>query len=87
MYQNWSLVYRASQDGFEASQFHSKCDDKPNTLIIVKSVNGNIFGGYTKQSWSGHGTYKADPKSFIFSLINKENKPINMKWSRNHSIY
>ena len=27
MYQNWSLVYRASQDGFEASQFHSKCDD------------------------------------------------------------
>jgi len=26
----WNLIYGDSQDGFEASRFHSKCDDKPN---------------------------------------------------------
>jgi len=52
--QKFSLIYRANQDGFEAAKFHAKCDDKPNTFIIVKSENGNVFGGYTEQSWSGN---------------------------------
>jgi hypothetical protein len=76
--QKWNLIYRASQDGFEASQFHSKCDDKSNTLVIIKSENDNIFGGYTEQSWSGQD-YKNDENAFIFSLINKLNKPLKMK--------
>ena len=76
--QKWTLIYRASQDGFEASQFHDKCDDKQNTLIIIKSTNGNIFGGYTEQSWSGND-FKVDLNAFLFSLINKDNKPLKMK--------
>jgi len=76
--QKWNLIYRASQDGFEASQFHAKCDDKSNTLVIIKSENDNIFGGYTEQSWSGQD-YKNDENAFIFSLINKLNKPSKMK--------
>jgi len=83
----WNLIYRASQDGFEASKFHTKCDNKPNTLIIVKSTDGNVFGGYTEQTWNHTGNYKADPNSFIFSLINKLNKPIKMKWSQSYGIY
>jgi len=47
--QNWDLIYRASRDGFEASSFHSKCDDKPNTLVIngiaCSFLDGPIFGG------------------------------------------
>jgi len=77
----WELIYRASRDGFEANDFHLKCDKKPNTLVIIKSTNGNIFGGYTEQDWTsvaGH-IYKNDPKAFIFSLVNKENKPLVMK--------
>jgi len=76
--QIWTLIYRASQDGFKAVNFHTKCDEKPNTLIIIKSKNGNVFGGYTEQSWSGKG-YKSDPNAFLFSLINKDSKPIKMK--------
>ena len=47
-----------------------KCDNKPNTLVIIKSTNGNVFGGYTEQSWSGIGC-EADSNAFIFSFINK----------------
>jgi len=50
--QKWNLIYRASQDGFEAAKFHARCDNKPNTLIIIKSTNGNVFGGYTEQTWN-----------------------------------
>ncbi len=48
-------------------------------VFNVKSINGNIFGGYTEQSWCGNGSNKADPNAFIFSLINKHNRPLKMK--------
>jgi hypothetical protein len=89
--QKWNLIYRASRDGFEASSFHSKCDDKPNTLVIIKSTNGNVFGGYTEQSWFAIGyesdsVNKLDLNSFIFSLINKDNESLLIKCSHNNGI-
>jgi hypothetical protein len=78
----WIMIYPATRDGFEASTFHSKCDNKPNTLVIIRSTSGNVFGGYTEQSWSSSSGYKTDPNAFIFSLINKQNKPLKMKCSK-----
>jgi hypothetical protein len=83
--QKFSLIYRESQDGFEAAKFHAKCDDKPNTFIMIKSENGNVFGGYTEQSWSGNGP-KNDSNAFIFSLINKINRPLKIKSDSSSSI-
>ena len=48
---NWSLIYRSNANYYPAAEFHSKCDNLKNTLIIIKSGNF-IFGGYTEQSWS-----------------------------------
>ena len=45
------LLYRASRDGSLASTFHSRCDDKGPTVVVIK-VGSNIFGGYTDQSWN-----------------------------------
>ena len=49
------LLYRASEHGYTAKFFHNYCDDvKGQTLIIIKSDGGWIFGGYTTQSRSGY---------------------------------
>ena len=48
---NWKLIYRASEHGYTASSFHECCDDKGPTLIVIKSREGWIFGGYTTKSW------------------------------------
>ena len=53
----WKLLYRASEHGYTAGSFHEYCNNKGPTLIIVKSSEGWIFGGYTSQSWSGYGIY------------------------------
>ena len=47
------LIYRASEHGYRAKSFHDYCDNKGPTLIIIKSSEGWIFGGYTTQSWGG----------------------------------
>jgi hypothetical protein len=71
----WSLLYRATRDGFEPNDFHSKCDNKSNTLTIVKAKeSGFIFGGFTSVEWDGSDRYKSDLNAFIFSLTNKDKK-------------
>lgn len=79
------MKYRASRDGFGAHCFHSRCDGIPNTLTIIKSTNGNIFGGFAEQEWSKESKNESatDCKAFIFSLINKENKPFKANCSKN----
>ena len=54
----WKLIYRASEHRYSAKSFHKYCDNvKGPTLVIIKSSEGYIFGGYTTQSWSGEGIY------------------------------
>ena len=52
----WKLLYRTSEYGYTAESFHKYCDNvKGPTLIVIKSRDGWIFGGYTTQSWSRWG--------------------------------
>ena len=75
----WSLIYKASINGFNASSFHSKCNGILNGTLTLVSTNNysNIFGGYTKADWSGSG-YKADSDAFLFSLVNAFNNSFKM---------
>jgi len=60
-------LYVASKDGQSASNFHSKCDGRGPTVVIVLTTTGNIFGGYAASSWGSSGYYKTD-SSFLFRL-------------------
>ncbi len=44
---------------------------KPNTLHIIKSNYGNIFGGFISSPWKNNGTQVKDQKAFIFSYDHK----------------
>lgn len=85
--QKWKLLYRGSENGFGAQDFHSKCDNKPNTLTIIKSTNGYIFGGYTDAKWDQSFQYKEDKNAFLFSLVNKEKMPVKMKIFKGREKY
>ena len=61
-------LYRGSQDGFLAENFHSLCDGKGPTLTVVESEQGKRFGGYTAVPWTSEQGWKEDLESFVFSL-------------------
>ena len=75
----WKLIYRGNVHGFSSKDFHEKCDPFKRTLIIVESTHSNIFGGFTNATWDGY-KWKFDLDSFIFSLVNRQNKPIKIKY-------
>jgi hypothetical protein len=69
------LLYRGSRDGFQASDVHSKCDNESNSVTLIETTKGFIFGGFTPIPWDSSGTNKSDPShtSFIFTLKNAHN--------------
>lgn len=81
------LLYRASRDGFGAKDFHSRCDDKANTLTIIKTTKQFVFGGYANATWNQVDVackHKEARKAFIFSLANSEGKAIRMEKTQNY---
>ncbi len=82
--EKWALVYRASRDRFEADDFHEKCDGVTSTLTVIKTTNGNVFGGFTEKAWHSSGEQPvSDPNAYIFSLVNKRVKPFKAACSNN----
>jgi hypothetical protein len=69
------LIYRGSDDGFGASDFHSKCDGIGNTVTVILTTKGWIFGGFSPLTWSLNGGYQADStkQSFLFQIKDARN--------------
>jgi len=73
-----NLLYQASRDGFNAQDFHSRCDDSGTTIAFIKTKqNKRVFGGYTTKSWRAHGDchWVEDKEAFMFSLDHQEKYP------------
>lgn len=66
----YSLLWRASRDGFDWEDFYGKCDGISNTLCIIQSKEDNVFGGFTSVKWSRESSYEYqdDPKACIYSI-------------------
>jgi hypothetical protein len=69
------LLYRGSRDGFCANDFHRFCDGHSDTLCVILSDNGSIFGGYTSVAWKSVREMQIVDRnqaveSFLFTIQN-----------------
>jgi hypothetical protein len=62
------LLYRASSHGWQGDDFHQRCDDQGPTLIVIKDVQGFVFGGYTEVAWASDDRSHQSPEAFLFAL-------------------
>ncbi len=93
-YKLHSRLYRASENGWEASNFHQCCDNKGATLIIVKVPSGRIFGGFTVNPWQSNEENVSEngDKAWLFSLNSTVGQPIRLSYIQgrvqgNHSSH
>jgi len=86
----WKMIFRATKDGFSASSFRSKCSQKGPTIVVIKSSNGNIFGGYNANPWNTSGSYTISMENFLFSFKragDKKKKPVQCKSNSSNNSY
>ena len=68
----WSLLFRATRDGFNRSIFHQLCNNKGPTITVARVKNGPLVGGYTKVSWSSSIGVKYDITAFVFNNLHND---------------
>lgn len=74
----WSLIYKATRDGFGCEDFHNHCNNRGITLTLIQLRNrlymkkrDSIIGGYTTIPWSSQSGFYYDPQAFLF-ILNQE---------------
>lgn len=66
------VLYKASENKYLSELFQKKCADKPNTITIIKSDTGNIFGGYRSTKFNETGIDIKETDSFLFLIRSKD---------------
>jgi len=82
----WLLIYKATKDGFKASDFHRLCDNRGATLTLIqtrhrfhKKKRDPIFGGYTTIPWTSRRGSHRDFESFLFLLSGDKVTRFNLR--------
>jgi hypothetical protein len=68
------LLFRATRDGWDAADFHRLCDNQGATVTVVRSTNGNVFGGFADAAWKSSGNFQASAQAFLFLLVSHEGR-------------
>ena len=67
------LLYTATKDGKTCKDFKEKCNFKGATLLVVKTKNNEILGGFTKCNWTNENMkHSKDEDAFLYSITNKK---------------
>ena len=45
------LLYKATTDGWDYTDFNHRCDKKGPTIVIIKSSKGKLCGGFASSNW------------------------------------
>jgi len=82
---DFNLLYRASKDGKEYNDFKSKVGSHKNLLIVGKTDDNLVLGGYTINNLEGNGFIK-DKYAFLYNFkkdkkfkISKEDEALYLK--------
>ena len=68
-------IYRATEEGDRAEDFHRLCDGNTNVIVLIKTKNGKKIGGYTSVGFNNLNQSIADDTAFIFSIDKREIYP------------
>lgn len=61
-------VYKASQDGWSAVDFHSKVDGMGSAVVVARTLSGKIVGGFNPNGWRSSDDYYSSTTAFLFVI-------------------
>jgi peptidoglycan hydrolase CwlO-like protein len=63
------LRFNGTEVGYSKNNFIARMTglNSDTSVVIVRTKNGLVFGGFLGIKWAGNGGWKADPKAFIFA--------------------
>ena len=60
------LAYSGSRDGFSYREFHKRLDAQGPAVVLCRTTDGSVFGGYNPCGWVGLGEARGSIAAFLF---------------------
>ena len=79
--QAFKLAYSLYNDGTELTTFYKNARGLDYTLLLIETIDGNVFGGFCSREWKPVGSYFGTGESFIFSI--RKHRDCNERKSSN----
>lgn len=61
-----TCVYKASQDGWSAINFHDKVDGQGAAIVAILLANGSVIGGFNPNGWRSTDDYYLSTSAFLY---------------------
>ena len=72
-----TCIYKASRDGWSATQFHDKVDTLGSAVVVARSLTGQVFGGYNPAGWRSTDDYITSTQAFLWARSTKTSSSID----------
>ena len=71
-------IYKATINGFNATNYRNKVWQYSKTLTIIKTTTGFVFGYYTNAMHTNYDGFVSDSGAFMFSYINPQGVTVKL---------
>ena len=62
------LLYRATKENDTSEKLYEEIKGETNTIVLIETKNGNIFGGYTSAQWPEKNEKTKETTALLFSI-------------------
>ena len=81
-HQTPKLLFRATRDSFEKSAFHKHVDNHKHLVVLVESMEGDLFGAFTTATMNCEFGTTCDKESFAFRFENSKMYQFRLDFNR-----
>ena len=81
-HQTPKLLFRATRDSFAKTAFHQHVDNHKHLIVIVESMEGDLFGAFTTATMNCEFGTTCDKESFAFRFENSKMYQFRLDFNR-----
>jgi LysM repeat protein len=86
-FDQWTLLYNLQAHGCALSTFYQRTRRRKNTLIIVETSDGEIFGALNTDEWKVSATYYGSGESFLFAMDGASKEVTVYNWTGQNEYF
>eukprot|EP00586_Coscinodiscus_wailesii_P020587 CAMPEP_0172508848 /NCGR_PEP_ID=MMETSP1066-20121228/215322_1 /TAXON_ID=671091 /ORGANISM="Coscinodiscus wailesii, Strain CCMP2513" /LENGTH=295 /DNA_ID=CAMNT_0013287039 /DNA_START=67 /DNA_END=954 /DNA_ORIENTATION=+ len=76
------VVYDANKNGWSAAAFHNAVDGKGAAVVLAKTKDGAVIGGYNPKGWASLGGARPSVAAFLFYALTSSSSSSSMSFQK-----
>ena len=81
------MLYSVLNDGADLNSFYARVQGCKYTVLIVETINGEIFGGFNSSEWMISPNFYGSGESFLFKFNEEDGSCDRYPWTGDNEFF